>query len=128
VSSQRPTSGWLPPIDPKWVAIAVALAAVAWVLITPRFLPFQDIPNHVHLLEIDRELGAQTDYLVRSDIHALGYSLYIWISRLSAPILSAPAVLRLLVVLTALTTPLAVGAVARSLGISAPWAVLLALP
>jgi hypothetical protein len=128
VSSQRPASRWLPPIDPKWVVIAVALCAVAWVLVAPRFLPFQDIPNHIHLLEIDREIGTRTDYLVRSDIHTLGYSLYIWISRLCAPVLSVPAVLRLLVLCTAIATPLAVGAVARALGISMGWAILLALP
>ena len=128
MSSQRSTPRWLPPIDVKWIAIAVALSAVTWVLVTPRYLPFQDIPNHVHLLEIDRDLDAPTTYLVRSDIHTLGYSLYIWLSRLSAPLLSASAVLRLLVMMTALATPLAAGAVARALGISAPWAVLLALP
>jgi hypothetical protein len=128
VSSQRPTSRWLPLIDVKWIAIAVALLAVTWVLVTPRYLPFQDIPNHVHLLEIDRDLDAPTTYLARSDIHTLGYSLYIWVSRLSAPLLSAQAVLRLLVVVTALATPLAAGAIARALGLSAPWAILLALP
>jgi len=128
VSSQRPTPRWLPLIDVKWIAIAVALSAVTWVLVTPRYLPFQDIPNHIHLLEIDRDLDAPSAYLARSDIHTLGYSLYIWLSRLSAPLLSAPAVLRLLVVMTALATPLAAGAVARALGISASWATLLALP
>jgi hypothetical protein len=128
VSSQRPTPRWLPPLDVKWIAIAVALLAVTWALVTPRYLPFQDIPNHVHILEIDRDLDAPTAYLVRSDIHTLGYSLYIWIGRLCAPLLSAGAVLRLLVVTTALATPLAAGAVARALGISASWAILLALP
>ncbi len=111
------------------VALALGLAAILGVLATTPYLPFQDVPNHLRGLQLARALraGATSDYFVLPGRMVFAYSLHVRIDELLAPLLSADATIRLVIMLGALL-PLAVAFLARRLGASATWAGVLALP
>ena len=105
------------------------ICAAALLLAGVPYLPFQDIPNHALLLAYDRGLGPEGNrWLTRPETFSFGYTLYIWIARLLAPVLSVDSVLRLLAILAVAGLPLSTARLAAVLG--APWAVagILALP
>jgi hypothetical protein len=105
------------------------LCAAALLLAGVPYLPFQDIPNHALLLSYDRGLGAGGNaWLTRPEMFSFGYTLYIWIARLLAPVLSIDGVLRFLAILAVTALPLATARLAAVLG--APWAIagILTLP
>ena len=108
---------------------AIGLAAAAALLFGIPYLPFQDLPSHALLLTYDRMLGPQGNaWLERPGVVSFGYTMYVWVARLCAPILSIDGVLRLLAVAAVLGLPLATARLAAVLGV--PWALagLLALP
>jgi hypothetical protein len=108
---------------------AAGLIGVAFLLLSIPYVPFQDIPNHAHLLMLDQSLGENGNaYLLRPETVSFSYTLYIWMARLLSPALSIDAVLRLMCLAAALALPLATARLAAVLG--GPWALtgLLALP
>jgi hypothetical protein len=112
------------------LAFGVGALGLVAVLGPLRFLPFQDIPLHAQLLALARTIGPgqSNAYFRHPDVQVLGYSLYVWIDRLLAPLLSADGSLRVMTLGPALALPLAVGRLARSAGADAALARLLALP
>jgi hypothetical protein len=108
---------------------AIGLAAAAALLFGIPYLPFQDLPSHALLLTYDRMLGPQGNaWLERPESVSFGYTMYVWVARFCAPVLSIDGVLRLLAVAAVLGLPLATARLAAVLGV--PWALagLLALP
>jgi hypothetical protein len=107
----------------------VALAVTGTVLWLVPVLPFQDFPNHLHLLEVERALRAGNDvaFLRTREGWFFGYSLYLLPSRV-LPWLDVEQALRLVVVLSALGLPLAARALAGELAAPREWVGLLSLP
>jgi hypothetical protein len=109
--------------------LAVGLCLAGLLLLGIPYLPFQDLPNHALLLTYDRTLGASGNaWLERPSDLAFGYTLYLWIARALAPVLSVDSVLRLLSVLAVAALPLATARLAAVLGAPAALAGILALP
>jgi len=108
---------------------STGLATVAFLLLTIPYVPFQDIPNHAQILSIDRAWSEGANpYLRRPEIDSIGYSLYVWISRLTSPLLSVDSALRLMCLVAAIGLPLATARLAGVLGGPAALTGLLALP
>ena len=109
--------------------LAVGLCLAALLLLGIPYLPFQDVPNHALLLTYDRELAASGNaWLQRPSDLAFGYTLYIWMARALAPVLSIDSVLRLLAILAVAALPLATARLASVLGAPAALAGILSLP
>src|SRR5436190_9537138 len=109
--------------------LAAGLCLAGLLLVGLPYLPFQDLPNHALLLTYDRALGASGNaWLERPPGLAFGYTLYIWIARGLAPVLSIDSVLRLLSILAVAGLPLATARLAAVLGAPAALAGILALP
>ncbi|NMO17467.1 hypothetical protein HPC49_21425 [Pyxidicoccus fallax] len=107
----------------------VALAVTGAVLWLAPVLPFQDYPNHLHVLEVERALRAGSDsgFLRAREGWFFGYSLYLLPSR-ALPWLGVEQALRVVVLVSALGLPLAAWALAGALGAPRAWAGLLSLP
>lgn len=107
----------------------VALAVTGAVLWLVPVLPFQDFPNHLHVLEVERALRAGSDiaFLRTREGWFFGYSLYLLPSR-ALPWLDVEQALRLVVLISALGLPLAARALAGELGAPKEWVGLLSLP
>lgn len=107
----------------------VALAVTGTVLWLVPVLPFQDFPNHLHVLEVERALreGSDIAFLRTREGWFFGYSLYLLPSR-ALPWLDVEQALRLVVLLSALGLPLAARALAGELGAPQEWVGLLSLP
>jgi hypothetical protein len=109
--------------------LAIFLCLAGLLLLGIPYLPFQDLPNHALLLSYDRLLGASGNaWLERPSDVAFGYTLYIWIARALAPVLSIDSVLRLLAIAAVAALPLATARLAAVLGAPAALAGILALP
>jgi hypothetical protein len=117
------------PLRVESSILAVGLCLAALLLLGIPYLPFQDVPNHALLLTYDRELAAAGNaWLQRPSDLAFGYTLYIWIARALAPVLSIDSVLRLLAILAVTALPLATARLAAVLGAPAALAGILSLP
>ncbi|HET8948462.1 MAG TPA: hypothetical protein VFQ07_15895 [Candidatus Polarisedimenticolia bacterium] len=117
------------PLRAEISTLAVGLCLAGLLLLGIPYLPFQDVPNHALLLTYDRELAATGNaWLERPSDLAFGYSLYVWIARALAPVLSIDAVLRLLAILAVTALPLATARLAAVLGAPAALAGILSLP
>jgi len=128
-SSHTSSKTWLPPTLITILA-GIGFALTALVLIIPRYLPFQDLPNHALVLALARALrkSGPTTYLELPDFRVWGYSLYVGIDRVLARALSADATARIMIVAAALALPIAVSRLATRLGGRASVALALALP
>ena len=108
---------------------SAGLASAALLLVTLPYLPFQDLPNHALLLTYDRTLGPDGNaWLQRPAFVSLGYTAYIWATRLLAPFLSVEEVLELLAAIAVVALPLATARLAAVLGAPGALAGLLVLP
>src|SRR6185295_12194730 len=117
------------PLRAEGSILAVGLCLAGLLLLGIPYLPFQDVPNHALLLTYDRELAAAGNaWLQRPSDLAFGYTLYIWIARALAPLLSIDSVLRLLAILAVAALPLATARLAAVLGAPAALAGILSLP
>jgi len=117
------------PLRAEILLLAGGLCAAVLLLWGIPYLPFQDVPNHALLLAYDRGLGpGGNPWLTRPETLSFGYTLYLWVARLLAPVLSIDGVLRLLAILAVLGLPLATARLAAVCG--APWALagILTLP
>jgi hypothetical protein len=116
---------------PRWsaVGLAIGLIAVAALAAGWRHPPFQDFPNHLHVLEAARALrsGRQIPSIELARAVPYGYSLFAWFARAVEPC-SAEMAIRILLACSAIATPLAVAALARAAGADFVWAAILALP
>ncbi len=118
---------------PAWLAsalVAAGLLAIVVTLSVCSYLPFQDVPNHIKVLTLDRALraGATSPFLEAAPGTAFGYSLVAAVSRFLAPLMGAATVVRLLCIVSAAGIPLAAVPLARVTGAPPAWAALLALP
>jgi hypothetical protein len=107
----------------------VALTVTGAVLWLVPVLPFQDFPNHLHVLQVERALraGNEIAFLRPRAGWFFGYSLYLLPSR-ALPWLGVEQALRLVVLFSALGLPLAARALAGELGAPREWVGLLSLP
>ena len=117
--------------------MAAGLAAVVVTLWTCRYVPFQDLPNHIQVLALDSRLrgGHEAAFLAAAPGATFGYSLVVETARLLGPLFGIAAVVRLLCIASALGMPLASLGLARACvtktesdAFPAIWAALLALP
>jgi len=118
---------------PDWFLRALIVAAlVVTAMLTMRvsYPPFQDFPNQLHVLTLDRAIDIPeiSHYFQRPEHFVYGYSLCSLLNRASSGWISESTALRLMFVLAALGFPLGVAWVARAVGGNTLWACLLALP
>lgn len=118
---------------PDWVLRALILAALivtATLMMRLTYPPFQDFPNTLHVLTLDRAIDAPevTRYFQRPQHFVYGYSLSSLLNRATSDWLSEKTALRLLFVLAAIGFPLGVARVAHAVGVQPLWAGFLALP
>ncbi len=104
-----------------WVALALSGLG----LVALPVLPFQDLPNHQQVLSIAR-LAAHEPVagFVRQDTVAIGYSLYVWLTRALSALVSERLALALVVACAAVALPASLVFVAhraRLPGSSALW-------
>ena len=118
---------------PAWGLRALILAALivtATLMMRLPYLPFQDFPNNLHVLTLDRAIDTPevTRYFQRPQSFVYGYSLVSLLSRASSGWVSEKTTLKMIFVLAALGFPLGVARVARMVGAQPLWAGFLALP
>ncbi len=111
-------------------AFAAAIAATVWPLWSAHYLPFVDIPQHLHLINV---LGHLDDpntlypevFKSRGEITPyLGYYETVWLFSRVMDVFHANA---LFLTLVAIAAPVSVAALARQLG-GSPWVGILACP
>lgn len=115
----------------RWstLALGLGLAAVAALLTSVSYLPFQDVPNLAAVLTFDRGLTpAAATLLEPHHGHAYGYLAFVWIAELLPRAWSVDVVLRLMCLVSALALPLSVAQLGRAVGGDATLAGVASLP
>jgi hypothetical protein len=110
--------------------LATGLGAIVVTLAVCPYVPFQDLPNQIHVLALDEHLrGSQGQaFIVPAPGITFGYSLVVEIARVAGPVVGTAAVVRALCIASALGIPFGSWWLARAAGSPPGWAALLALP
>lgn len=108
----------------------IALAAVVALITRVSYPPFQDFPNQLHILTLDRAIDTPEveRYFQRPPYFVFGYSLTSLLGRAGDGWIPEATALRLLFLVAALGFPFGVAWLARVVGADWRWAALLALP
>ncbi|HEY3447825.1 MAG TPA: hypothetical protein VGK67_15825 [Myxococcales bacterium] len=112
-----------------FITLAAMLGATAAWLWSLPYLPFQDVPNHLHVLKLANAVadGRPVEGMRARDFFVFGYSAYFWVGRVLRHVFTAEQTLGAEVVFAAMALPASLMLVARRLG-SAAHAGWLALP
>ncbi len=105
------------------------LCTIAIFLAVLDYLPFQDVPAHVHLFALDGSVAeAEAGYLARPPRISFSYNLYLWLYRLFGFAVSASVMVRICIILAAVALPLSLVYLARVTSMPMALSGLLALP